>query len=94
MTHTPTTTETAVGPPAPSTLDDVTIDALILSVASAEWCRVAILIARTMDAAKAQGLDLASSAVVARIYALAERKALATQGNIRRWRAGEVRLGS
>jgi Protein of unknown function len=93
MIDTPATEPTPT-PLTPSTLDDAAIDELILSTANTEWCKVAILIARTVDAAKAQGIDLPSSAIVARIYVLADSKALATQGNVRRWRACEVRLGT
>lgn len=89
-----TTLPTPHSPALDAAPDAAAIDALILSAATAEWCKVAILIARTVDAANAQGSAIPSSAIVARIYALAETKALATQGNVRRWRAGEVRLGT
>ncbi len=92
MTQIPAAPDTTT-PLTPSTLDDAAIDALILSVANAEWCKVAILIARSVDAAKAQGIDLPANAIVPRIYALADINALATQGNVRRWRACEIRLG-
>jgi hypothetical protein len=90
----PSSPEPTPTPLIPSTLDDAAVDALILSVATSDWCKVAILIARSVDAAKAQGIDLPSSTIVARIYVLADSKALATQGNVRRWRACEVRLGA
>jgi Protein of unknown function len=89
----PIETTTPAAAPPHSDLDEGTVDALILSSATAEWCKVAILIARAVDGAKAQGLEVASGVIVPRLYALAETGALETQGNVRRWRAGEVRLG-
>jgi hypothetical protein len=86
-------TDTAPTPTPLSPEQIATTDALIMAAATAEWCKVAVLISRTVDLAKAQNLDVPSSAIVTRIYALAESKALATQGNVRRWRAGEVRKG-
>ena len=87
-------TETAAAPAVVQSPEQVAgVDALILSVATGEYCKVAVLIARAVDAAKAQGLDVASGAIVPRIYALAESGQLTVQGNVRRWRAGEVKRG-
>ena len=52
------------------------------------------VIARATDAAKAQALDVPAQAIAQRIYALTDNKRLVVQGNVRRWRAGEVRLPS
>ncbi len=68
------------------------IDAVILASADGEWRKVAIVIARATDAAKVQSLDASTQAIAQRIYALTGDKRLALQGNVRRWRAGEVRL--
>ena len=84
---------TAPVPSAPPSTpeQDEALDALILSCATGEWCKVAMLIARTVDAAKAQSLDAGSHTIAPRIYALAESGKLAVQGNVRRWRASEVK---
>lgn len=67
------------------------LDAVILACASPEWCKVAVLISRVTDAARAAGLEAPAQVIAARIYALAETQRLDVQGNVRRWRAGEVR---
>ncbi len=69
------------------------IDALVWEAASAEACKVAVLIARATDAAKAAGLDAKPQVIAARIYALTETGKLSVQGNVRRWRAAEVKRG-
>lgn len=78
------TTQSAAAP-------DPRLDGLILSCASDEWMKVAILIARTTDAARAVALDAPAQVIAARIYALADAHRLQVKGNVRRWRAGEVR---
>ena len=80
-------TETAVTPEI-----DARLDAVILSCANEEWRKVAMLIAQTTDAARLQGIAAPAQAIAARIYALAANHRLEVQGNIRRWRASEVRL--
>ena len=70
------------------------LDTLILAAADGEWRKVALVIARATDAAKAQALDVPAQAIAQRIYALTDNKRLVVQGNVRRWRAGEVRLPS
>ncbi|MEQ1697671.1 MAG: DUF3658 domain-containing protein [Hyphomicrobiaceae bacterium] len=85
-------TESAV--PATTPEQDAAVDALILSCATTDACKVAILIARVVDAGKAQGLALTSAEIAPRIYALAEVGTLSVQGNVRRWRAAEVKKGA
>lgn len=70
---------------------DMRLDAVILACATAEWCKVALLISRATDAARAAGLEAPAQVIATRIYALAEAHRLDVQGNVRRWRAGEVR---
>ncbi len=67
------------------------LDALILASADADWCKVAVFIAKVVDAAKAQGTEANGQAVAQRVYALVEAGTLEAKGNVRRWRAGEVR---
>ena len=50
-----------------------------------------MLIARTTDAARAQSIEASAQAIAARIYALVANYQLDVQGNVRRWRASNVR---
>ena len=75
---------------SPSPPDDP-LDALLLGVASPEWVKVAVFIARVVDAARAHGIEATGQAIAARLYVLVEAGRIAAQGNVRRWRAGEVR---
>lgn len=75
--------------PAPADAD--TLDALILATADGEWLKVALFLAKVVDAAKAAATETSGQAVAARVYALVETGALEARGNVRRWRAGEVR---
>ncbi len=75
------------------TLDaDPVLDQLIIGCATNEWCKVAVLIARATDAARATQRTVSGQALAQRIYALAESRRLDVRGNVRRWRAGEVRV--
>lgn len=69
------------------------MDGLILSCASKDACKVAVLIARVVDAAKARGGEAGAAVIAPRIYALAEAGKLAVTGNVRRWRSAEIKLG-
>lgn len=80
--------------PAMTPEQEATTDAVILSCATDVPCKVAILIARAVDAAKAQSLDVTPAMIAPRIYALAESGKLNVQGNVRRWRAAEVKKGT
>ena len=77
--------------PAATSTPDPRLDAVILSVATAEWCKVAMLIARATDAARSQAIEAPAQVIANRIYALVAEKKLDATGNIRRWRASEVR---
>ena len=70
---------------------DARIDASILASADGEWRHVALLIARAMDACKAASIETTGQQIAARIYALVQEGRLASEGNIRRWRAGKIR---
>lgn len=83
-------TQAPTGTPAA----DDTLDAAILSAADAEWCHVALLIARATDACRAAGAEATGQQIAARIYVLAEAGKLEVQGNVRRWRAGKVRAAA
>lgn len=67
------------------------LDTVILACARPEWQRVTMLIAATVDATKAQSLEISAQTIAGRIYALTEAKQLESKGNIRRWRTSEIR---
>lgn len=67
------------------------LDALIMAACDGEWRKVAVFLSRVVDAAKAQGVETTGQAIATRIYALVEGGQLEAKGNVRRWRAGEIR---
>jgi hypothetical protein len=81
------TTTSSPSPPAP----DEELDRLILAAVTDTWTKVAVFIARVVDAATAEGLNAPPQAIAARLYALVEAGNIEAKGNVRRWRAGEVR---
>ncbi|HRD76146.1 MAG TPA: hypothetical protein PK264_09425 [Hyphomicrobiaceae bacterium] len=74
--------------------DEPDIERLVLASVDDEWRRVAIVIARTIDAARSVGLTVEAGRIAVAIVALAEAGRLMHRGNLRRWRAGEVRRRS
>jgi len=77
--------------PPPAAASDDVIDRLVLGSADTDWLKVAVLIAKVVDAAAAEGIVATGQPVAQRIYVLAEQGRLEVRGNVRRWRAGEVR---
>ena len=67
------------------------LDAIILHAAGKDWAKVAVFIARVVDAAKVADHEATGQMIAARIYALVEAGQLEAKGNVRRWRAAEVR---
>jgi hypothetical protein len=76
-------------PDQPTT--SVDLDSLILGCATQEWQKVTMLIAATVDATKAQAVEVTAQTIAGHIYALAESGKLEGKGNIRRWRTSEIR---
>lgn len=77
--------------PAAAIVVDPRLDEVILTSASGEWCKVAVLIARATDAARALPLDVTPQTIATRIYAMSSDRRLEVTGNVRRWRAAQVR---
>lgn len=77
--------------PSSDTGRDAGIDTMILAAVDDAWCKVAVLLSRVVDAAKAQGLEVTGQSIANRLYALVEAGEVEAKGNVRRWRAGEVR---
>ncbi len=78
-------------PGSASPTADADLDPMILACADEEWRKVAMLIARITNAARAAALEIDSQAIASRIYALAEANLLEVKGNVRRWRSAEIR---
>jgi Protein of unknown function len=77
--------------PASVTEADQRLDALISASATVEWCKVAMLIARVTDAARAAAIEVTAQGIASRVYAMTADRRLEVQGNVRRWRDSEVR---
>ena len=67
------------------------IDALLLSSASGEWQKTALLISRVFEDPAFKGVDGLAAHIATRIQALVESGKLEAKGNLRRWRDSEVR---
>lgn len=78
-------------PLAPAIAADPRLDVLIEAAATSEWCKVAMLIARVTDAARAATIETNAQAIATRIYAMTADHRLDVQGNVRRWRDAQVR---
>lgn len=68
------------------------LDRIVLAAADGDWRKVAVFIAKVMDTAKADDVESSGQAIAQRVYALVEAGKLEARGNVRRWRAGEIRL--
>jgi hypothetical protein len=71
--------------------DQLKLDEIIVSCATAKWCKIALLISQVTEAAKAVSFDVGPQSIAARVYVLADIGKLLVQGNVRRWRSGEVK---
>jgi hypothetical protein len=68
------------------------VDRLILSFALVRWRKVAMIIAKVVDASGRGGGDAELHDVAERVRALVEDGRLEPQGNLSKWRHSEVRL--
>lgn len=62
-----------------------------MAACDGEWCKMAVFLSRVVDTAKAQAIETTGQDIAARIYILVDHGYLEAKGNVRRWRAGEVR---
>jgi hypothetical protein len=76
-------------------MNESQIDAAILQSVTTDWTKVAAIIARVYDALEAKreaaNKDLAQS-IATRIQIMVDNGALSSQGNLRRWRDGSVKI--
>lgn len=70
------------------------IDTMILSAASGQWQKTALVISKVFDNPDFDKDALNGQNVAERIYALIEANKLTSTGNIRRWRDSNVKLVS
>ncbi len=73
-------------------MSDVELDALILSIAMVKWLKVARVIGETSERLEDAGVVPDLDRIHQRIAALAGAGALDGQGDLSRWRYGEIRL--
>ena len=67
------------------------LDPIVVASADETFVKVALFISLVIDAAKAVGVEATGQSVATRIYALVDAGVLEANGNVRRWRASEVR---
>ncbi|MEQ1651249.1 MAG: DUF3658 domain-containing protein [Hyphomicrobium sp.] len=85
------TTDPTPQPASTDPIADPRLDALILAAADSDWCKVTMLIARVTDAARAASIETTGQSIATRLYAMTADHRLEVQGNVRRWRAAQVR---
>lgn len=69
-----------------------TLDTMLLSAATKDWQKVAVLISKVFDDPAFDGASTSAQDIAYRIRVLGENDKLETNGNIRRWRDSTVRL--
>jgi hypothetical protein len=71
---------------------DAPLDDLILAVVKPNWQKVAMVLGKVRRLSGSRGLEISYDAFAARIIALCVEGRLESQGNVSKWRRGEVRL--
>jgi hypothetical protein len=72
--------------------EDTDLDAVILSVATYNWLKVAMIIAKTSQILEAAEASPSYQRIAERVVALVERGHLEGAGDLSLWRHSEVRL--
>jgi len=70
------------------------IDELILSFATAQWQKVALIVAKTLHECERRQINVDADEIGKRVALLVAEKRLDSQGNLTNWRRSEVRLVS
>ena len=68
------------------------IDALILTAATDDWQKTALIISKVFDAPALEDKNDLGQKIAERLYILVDNGALDIQGNMRRWRDSAVKL--
>jgi Protein of unknown function len=71
---------------------DGPLDDLILSVVNPNWQKVAMVLGKARRLSESRGLEISYDAFADRIAELCMEGRLESQGNVSKWRRGEVRL--
>jgi hypothetical protein len=73
---------------------DAPLDDLILSVVKPSWQKVAMVLGKARRLSESRGVETSYGALAARIAALCVEGRLDSQGNVSKWRRGEVRFST
>ncbi len=76
----------------PPTVSEADIDAVILSVTTPRWQKVARVVGRALERCTELALPISDQALAARIQVLAKSGRLEDIGDLRKWGHSEVRL--
>jgi Protein of unknown function len=75
-----------------SCASDQYIDGLILSAATTQWRKVALIVGKVLTVCRNNAAEASEHAIADRIRALVDEGKLEAQGNLSLWRHSEVRL--
>jgi len=76
----------------PKSISEADIDAVIVSVMTQQWRKVAMVVAKASERCRQLGLAISKEALAARIQVLAKTGAIEDAGDLRMWGFSEVRL--
>lgn len=68
------------------------IESLILEACTNEWQKIAVIIGKIFDAPDFDAQSTNAQDIAERLYIMVDSGKIDVQGNMRRWRAGAVRL--
>jgi hypothetical protein len=71
---------------------DAPLDDIILTVVKSNWQKVAMVLGRARRLSESRGFETSYDALADRIAGLCMEGRLESQGNVSKWRRGEVRL--
>jgi hypothetical protein len=71
---------------------DAPLDELILSVVKPNWQKVAMVLGKALRLSESRGFETSYEVLAARIAVLCIEGRLDSQGNVSKWRRGEVRI--
>jgi hypothetical protein len=68
------------------------IDQIILSLATSQWQKLAMLVAKAMSECENESIEITHEMLAEHIESLVRQGKLESQGNLNLWRYSEVRL--
>jgi uncharacterized protein DUF3658 len=75
-------------------ISDQKLDQLITSFVLADWQKVAMILAKSLEWLQDEGAQVGPERLAARIESLVLAGRLESQGNLSRWRHSEIRLAT